>query len=155
MSEQSKYLNIDYIKKGVIGYVDYALEYPFKDKIVCVDFARKKIKYKNSDGDIVDDPDMVKLSQKFFKAIENVNTEILNSYITELQNELHTLNFSSSNDMDEVETKVFDTDSNNILNKALDAVKYRNEVRKVADGNKPDLYYDFVKNICSKITVNK
>ena len=155
MSEQSKYLNIDYIKKGVIGYVDYALEYPFKDKIVCVDFARKKIKYKNSDGDIVDDPDMVKLSQKFFKAIENVNTEILNSYITELQNELHTLNFSSSNDMDEVETKVFDTDSNNILNKALDAVKYRNEVRKVADGNKPELYYDFVKNICSKITANK
>ena len=155
ISEQSKYLNIDYIKKGVIGYVDYALEYPFKDKIVCVDFARKKIKYKNNDGDIVDDPEMIKLSQKFFKAIENANTEILDSYITELQNELNTLNFSSSNDMDDDETKVFDTDSNNILHKALDALKYRNEVRKVADGNKPELYYDFVKNICSKITVNK
>jgi len=155
MHEQSKYLNIDYIKKGVSGYVDYALEYPFKDKILCVDFARRKIKYKNSDGDIVDDPEMVKLSQKFFKAIENINSEIIGSYILELQNDIYELNLSTSNEMNDDETKVFGTSSDNILDKTFNAIKYRNEVKQAADGNKPELYYDFVKNICSKITVNK
>ena len=155
ITEQSQYLNIDYIKRGSAGYVDYALEYPFKDKILCVDFARRKIKYKNNDGDIVDDPEMVKLSQKFFKAIENVNSEIIGSYILELQNDIYNLNLSSSNEMDDDETKIFGTNSDNILDKTFTAIKYRNEVKQAADGNKPELYYDFVKNICSRVVCNK
>ncbi len=155
ITEQSQYLNIDYIKRGSAGYVDYALEYPFKDKILCVDFARRKIKYKNNDGDIVDDPEMVKLSQKFFKAIENVNSEIIGSYILELQNDIYNLNLSSSNEMDDDETKIFGTNSDNILDKTFTAIKYRNEVKQAADGNKPELYYDFVKNICSRVVYNK
>ncbi len=155
ISEQSQYLNIDYIKRGSAGYVDYALEYPFKDKILCVDFARRKIKYKNNDGDIVDDPEMVKLSQKFFKAIENVNSEIIGSYILELQNDIYNLNLSTSNEMNDDETKAFGADSDNILDKTFTAIKYRNEVKEAADGNKPELYYDFVKNICSRVVCNK
>lgn len=151
MYEQSKYLNIDYIKKGVNGYVDYALEYPFKDKILCVDFARKKIKYKNNDGDIIDDPEMVKLSQKFFKTIENVNSDIIGSYIRELGNNLEELNENSNNDMDEDETKIFGINSDGILDKTFTAIKYKKEVKEAADGNKPELYYDFVKNICSRV----
>jgi hypothetical protein len=151
MLEQSKYFNIDYVKKGAIGYVDYALEYPFKNKILCVDFARRKIKYKNNDGDIVDDPEMVKLSQKFFKTIENVNSDIIGSYIRELGNNLEELNENSNNDMDEDETKIFGINSDGILDKTFTAIKYKKEVKEAADGNKPELYYDFVKNICSRV----
>lgn len=71
--EQSQYLTIDHIKEGVDGYVKYALEYPFKDRIVCVDYSRKKIKYKDQDNNIIEDPEMIKLSRKFFQAIEGKN----------------------------------------------------------------------------------
>jgi len=155
MNEQSKHLNIEYIKRGTDGYIDYALEYHFKDKILCVDFARKKIKYKNSDGDIIDDLEMVKLSQKFFKAIENANTELIGTYITELGNELENLNTNSSNNMNEDESQDFELVSNDIIDKTFLAMKQRREVQEAADGKKPELYYDFVKNICSRVTPNK
>jgi hypothetical protein len=46
------------------------LEYPLKDKIVCTDFSRRKLKYKDENGNLIEDPEMIKLSQKLFKAIE-------------------------------------------------------------------------------------
>jgi hypothetical protein len=48
-------LTLEHHSKGPEGYAEYALEFPFKDKIVCVDTARNKIKYKNEDGDVVED----------------------------------------------------------------------------------------------------
>ncbi len=41
------------------------------------------------------------------------------------------------------------------LDKTFTAIKYRNEVKQASDGNKPELYYDFVKNICSRVVCNK
>jgi hypothetical protein len=41
-------LTLEHHSKGPEGYA-------FKDKIVCVDTARNKIKYKNEDGDVVED----------------------------------------------------------------------------------------------------
>ena len=46
------------------------MEYPLKDKIVCTDFSRRKLKYKDENGNLIEDPEMIKLSQKLFKAIE-------------------------------------------------------------------------------------
>jgi hypothetical protein len=48
-------LTLEHHSKGPEGYAEYALEFPFKDKIVCVDTARNKIKYKNEDGDVIED----------------------------------------------------------------------------------------------------
>jgi hypothetical protein len=48
-------LTLEHHVKGPEGYAEYALEFPFKDKIVCVDTARNKIKYKNEEGDVVED----------------------------------------------------------------------------------------------------
>jgi hypothetical protein len=48
-------LTLEHHSKGPEGYAEYALEFPFKDKIVCVDTARNKIKYKNEEGDVVED----------------------------------------------------------------------------------------------------
>jgi len=35
-------LTLDHHVKGAEGYAEYALEFPFKDKIVCVDVNRNK-----------------------------------------------------------------------------------------------------------------
>ena len=48
-------LTLEHHVMGAEGYAQYALEFPFKDKIVCVDVSRNKIKYKNEEGDIIED----------------------------------------------------------------------------------------------------
>jgi hypothetical protein len=57
-------LTLEHHSKGPEGYAEYALEFPFKDKIVCVDTARNKIKYKNEDGDVVEDVGFRKMMVK-------------------------------------------------------------------------------------------
>ena len=58
--DQVQYLTLEHIKNGANGYVQYALEFPLKDRITCTDFSRRKIKYKDSEGNLVDDPEMTK-----------------------------------------------------------------------------------------------
>ena len=49
----------------------YALDYPFKDKICCVDIARQKIKYKDDiTGEIKTDPKMKLLSEVLLQSLE-------------------------------------------------------------------------------------
>lgn len=151
LREQTQFLTIEHIKQGVDGYVQYALEHPFKDRIICVDFSRRKIKYKDQDGNIIDDPDMAKMSQKFFKTIEESNTSLINSYLQELYNDLMELNRNPNNDMDDDETLDFDNQSTKILDKSTSALKNRREVREAANGSKPEMYFDFIKTVCSKI----
>jgi hypothetical protein len=56
------------IKKGPEGYAQYALEYPLKDKIICVDYSRRKVKFKDKDGNVITDPEMTGLTTKFFNS---------------------------------------------------------------------------------------
>ena len=150
--EQSQYLTLDHIKDGANGYVKFALDYPLKDRMVCVDYSRRKIKYKDSEGNLIDDPEMTKVSQKFFKTIDTSNTEIINSYLRDLQQKLLTLNTTTSNDMDEAESKDFEMQSNAIINDLCKLTKYRKEVKEASVGKKPDIYFEFVKDICGKTT---
>ena len=85
MGEYSEYLTIDHIKAGLDGYVDYALEYPFKNRVVCSDFARKKIKYKDIDGNVINDPEMTKLAKQFFESISQKNQELTQQYANEIR----------------------------------------------------------------------
>jgi len=150
--EQSQYLTLDHIKDGTSGYVKFALDYPLKDRIICVDYSRRKVKYKDSEGNLVDDPDMAKLSQKFFKAIDNPNTNIINSYLLELQDKLVTLNTTTSNDMDEDESADFGRQSDLIIEDLCKVTKQRREIKEASTGKKPEIYYEFIKDICGKVT---
>ena len=85
MREFSEYLTIDHIKAGLDGYVDYALEYPLKNRVVCSDFARKKIKYKDTDGNVINDPEMTKLAKRFFESIYQKNQELTQQYADEIR----------------------------------------------------------------------
>ena len=85
MGEFTEYLTIDHIKAGLNGYVDYAMEYPFKNRVVCSDFSRKKIKYKDSDGNVINDPEMTKLAKRFFESISQKNQELTRQYANEIK----------------------------------------------------------------------
>ena len=122
--EHTPQLTIEHVQKGASGYAEYALEYPLKDRIACVDYSRRKIKFKNKDGILVSDPEMCRLTPMFFESIKAKSSELV---------------FSQNNpDMDsamfERVAKLFNTNS---------------DVKNGADGVKSDFYHDFIKHVCS------
>ena len=70
IKDNVQYLTLEHHVKGAEGYAEYALEFPFKDKIVCVDVARNKIKYKNEEGDIIEDVGFKKMMMKLCDALK-------------------------------------------------------------------------------------
>ena len=70
IKDNIQYLTLEHHVKGAEGYAEYALEFPFKDKIVCVDVARNKIKYKNEEGDIIEDVGFKKMMVKLCDALK-------------------------------------------------------------------------------------
>ena len=120
-------LTIDHIIKGPEGYAQYALEYPLKDKMICVDYSRRKVKFKDKDGNVITDPEMANLATKFFNSIKDKNKEL----IIECSNKL------KENFGDEIDTivKIFD---------------YKIAVDKGCDGEKSEFHHDFIRQMCSQ-----
>ena len=71
IKESVPLLTLEHHVKGPEGYAEFALEVPFKDKIVCVDVSRNKIKYKNTEGDIIEDVGFKKMMTKLCKALKD------------------------------------------------------------------------------------
>tara|TARA_B110000908_G_C10147988_1_gene399969 strand:- start:70 stop:819 length:750 start_codon:yes stop_codon:yes gene_type:complete len=122
-----QHLTIDHIMKGPEGYAQYALEYPLKDRLICVDYARRKVKFKNKDGKVITDPEMSNLATKFFNSIKDKNKELIIECGKKLKE-----NFG-----DELDTivKIFD---------------YKSGVERGSDGERSEFHHDFVKQVCSQ-----
>jgi hypothetical protein len=127
--EQSRNLTMEHVKQGVKGYVEYALEYPLKDKVLCVDYARRKIKYKDEDGKVQTDPEMNILSQKIFESIVDKNKELA----VECMNRL-------SDNMDAEEKMQIIVDMGQLIV----------DINQSSRGQKTDFTHDFVRGVCSK-----
>ena len=122
-------LTIDHIIKGPEGYAEYALNYPLKDRMICSDYSRRKVKFKDKDGNVITDPEMTTLTKKFFESIHEKNKELICKYANELKERL-----GDENVMDTV-VKIFD---------------YKEAVNRACDGEKTDFHHDFVKRMCSQ-----
>ena len=64
-------LTLDHHVKGVEGYAEFALEFPFKEKIVCVDVNRNKIKYKDGEGNVIEDVGFRKIMTKLCESLKD------------------------------------------------------------------------------------
>ena len=122
--EQSNNLTLEHIQKGASGYAEYALEYPLKERVACVDYSRRKLKFKDRDGNLISDPEMIKLAPMFFDSIKSKSSEIVFD-----QNKP-----DMDSEMFENVAKLFNTNV---------------DVKNGADGLKSDFYHDFVKYVCS------
>lgn len=85
----SKNLTLQHILDGVSGYVRYALNHPFKDRVYCTDYSRRVVQYYNENGNKIKDPDMSKLAPDFFKSLEGVNQELIDKYISSIDKIIH------------------------------------------------------------------
>ena len=117
-------LTIEHIRKGTFGYAEYALEGPLKDRIACVDYSRRKIKFKDTEGNVITDPEMAKLAPMFFDSIKDKSSQLVYS--------LNTADMDSA--MFEGVAKLFNTNA---------------DVKNGATGVKSEFYHDFIKHVCS------
>lgn len=140
IKDQVKNLTLEHIKKGAIGYSEYFLEYPLKERIVCTDYARRKIKYKNENGEIVVDPEMTTLSDLLFKSIKERNRELTIQYTNELT--------------DKFKTAKDPTQLSYFMEVAGKFSEQDIQVFKMFNGNKNDFFHDIIRNICGKTTVS-
>lgn len=132
INEQVPKLTIEHIKKGPKGYAEYALKHPLNNRIICVDYSRRKIKYKDKNGNLITDPEMSKITQKLFESINSRNKELIMEFLRE-----------SRDTIDPVVQMEMMTDMGD----------YIAMVNRGAAGEKTDLYHDFVKNVCSQSIV--
>jgi len=136
INDHVKHLTIDHIKRGAIGYSEYFLEYPLKERVVCTDYSRRKLKYKNEQGEIVSDPEMTTLSDLLFKSIKEKNRELTIQYSTELTDKFKTTK-------DPSQLAYFMEVASKFSQQDLD-------VFKMFSGNKNEFFHDILRNICSK-----
>jgi hypothetical protein len=73
--------------KGPEGYAEYALEFPFKNKIVCLDVHRNKIKYKNEEGDVIEDIGFRKMMTKLCKSLKDHSFNLCQQHYEKLSDE--------------------------------------------------------------------
>jgi len=126
--EHTPQLTLEHIQKGASGYAEYALEHPLKDRVICVDYARRKIKFKDTDGKLVTDPEMQRLAPMFFDSIKAKSSEIVFAQ--------NTPDMDSA--MFEQVAKLFNTNA---------------DVKNAADGIKNEFLLDFIKHVCSGTVV--
>jgi len=130
LKDNAQNLTIDHILKGPEGYAQYALEYPLKDRVCCVDYARRKVKFKDPNGNVITDPEMSTLATKFFQSIKDKNKDLIIEYGTKLNEHL-----------------------GEHLDDLIEILDIKSGVDNGADGSKTEFYHDFVKNICGKTIV--
>ena len=125
--EQAQFLTIEHIKKGLPGYVEYAIDHSFKDRVVCVDYARRKIKFKDDKGNVITDPEMVKLAPMFFEAIKDKSKALTLTWGDELKEHI----------------------GEEIFQKVIDGLDMSKAISEGSERKKSDFFHDFVKYVCS------
>lgn len=125
----TEFLTMDHIKKGPYGYAEYAINYPLNNKIVCTDFARRKLKYKSDDGEVKNDINMITLSKDLFKSINLRNKELIFEHAREYIDTLE--------------------DPEEKMNAYVKFMNYISLIRDGSQGIHHELYTDFVKQICT------
>jgi len=142
-------LTLDHIKNGASGYAQYALEYPLKDRVLCTDYSRRKLRYKNGDGQIVSDPEMITLTKKLFSAIQERNTVLIKEYAREFQLKFLGLSSEFSDEMDEKEQEEFDQRSTEIHEFLTQITTQDRQVKELANGYRSELFHEFIRHVCS------
>ena len=129
-------LTIDFIQEGGKGYADFAGNYPFKDKVLCTDRSRKKLRYRGPDGELTDNGRA--LVQRFFQAISERNTEILNRAYADLHHQMEDI---------VARGRAGDEDVTGILTRATELQDILLKSQEAARGQENELTKEFINHL--------
>ena len=142
MTEHIDQLSIDFIMQGAKGYAKFGNMYPFKNNVICTDKARKRFKFKNAQGEIIDDFLGGKLAQKFFLAINPRNKELIDTEYGILQKQVQEIVASGD---------VANSNLLELLNKSSTLQELRQYCSEAAEGKENKFTQDFVSYLARKI----
>jgi hypothetical protein len=83
LNSNVKHLTENHIKDGIAGLARYAVDYPLKDRVVVTDLARKIMKFKNEEGDIVRDFKGRKTAQLVCESIRTPVQETVSKIVSD------------------------------------------------------------------------
>ena len=129
-------LTLDFIQEGAKGYANFAGNYPFKDKVLCTDRSRKRLRYKDADGILTDNGRV--LAQRFFQAISERNTEILNRAYSDLHRDLQDI---------VAEGRAGESDVTGILTQATKLQDILIKSQRVAQGEDDEFAEEFLSHL--------
>lgn len=134
-------LTLDFAQYGAKGYADFAGNYPFKDKIIYTDRARRKLQYKNEDGTITNDAKA--LAQRFFQAIQEKNATLLKNEYANLHNKVQDIVKAES---------AGEEDIGQILTKAANVQDILIKTENAANGTDDEFIEEFLRHLSKKIS---
>lgn len=138
IQEHLEHLTLNLIQEGAKGYADFANSYPFKDRVLCTDKSRKKLRYKDSDGEVIEDGGGLKLAQRFFRVIAPRNEEIINAEYKALTKEVQQIAQNGT---------THNSDLTGLLTKASKLQELLIKCRGAAQGEDNELTRDFVNHL--------
>ena len=138
IQEHLEHLTLNFIQEGAKGYADFANSYPFKDRVLCTDKSRKKLKYKGTNGEVIDDGGGLKLAQRFFQAIAPRNEEIINAEYKALHEEVQQIARNGT---------AYCTDLTGLLTKATHLQELLIKCQEAARGEENELTKEFVNHL--------
>jgi hypothetical protein len=138
IADHLQHLTIDFIHDGAKGYADFAGSYPFKNRLLCTDKARKKLRYKDSDGELIDDANGLKLTQRFFQAIAPRNEELINAEYRALHQEVQKI---------DDEGTAYTSNLTDLLTKATHLQELLVKCQQAAKGEENELTKGFVNHL--------
>ncbi len=150
LQDQAKHLTIEYLKRGGSGIAEFALEHPLKDRILCVDFSRKKVVFKDEDGNVVNDPDAAKITEMIFKSIADHNNNNVEKY-KELEYKKAGLHEDCT---DEERDKVSDALKIHTMKEMGKVFSLKRQVEAVAKGESSEnMVPEFKRKICAQSSI--
>jgi hypothetical protein len=84
LEENVKFLTLEHILRGPDGYADYFMSYPLKDRLLVVDYSNAVVKFKDCNGELIDDSGAVILTKLIFDSLQVRNKEIIMEYCSSL-----------------------------------------------------------------------
>ena len=142
MQEQVGNLTLDFILEGAKGFADFANCYPFKDRVLCTDKSRKKLRYRDEDGEVINDGGGHKLIQRFFQAISTRNEELISAEYSILQQQVEHISTQGT---------ASTSDLVGLLSKATRLQDILQQCKDAAKGKDNELTQEFIKHYVKKL----
>jgi len=133
LKKQSQYLTQEHVNRGLDGYVDMAANHSLKGKAVCTDVSRRKFKFVNKEGNVVDDVRGMQLAETFFRSIKTRN----DLFIQDARNLI----------MEQIEN-AGQKDSGYLAVKMLELINIETGMKHISSAKGIELRNDFTKKLC-------
>ena len=136
-----EHMDISDIEQGIDGIVEFTVKYPLQGRIVCTDKSRRKFRYTDENGDIINDYGGTKLSQTVFEGIQKRCVQLIDQKYAMLANDIRL----AVNDNKGYEDYVLEN-----MKQSTKLQTLKNDLINAAKGTENELQKDYIRKLVKK-----